>query len=501
MFLLVGLFIMSNFTPNVIENFLDLVWLKGMIFAFIMVYFCIYIHQALHRGSELFRMSDVNFLFVSPVNPGSILLYGIFRMMGMTFLMVIFILYQGYNLRMWFGIEFWEIFIIFAGFILAVSLIQIISLLIYSLTNANAKRKMIARIIIIVMFLPMIVTGIYQFFQTGGDLIKTAEALLRSPAAAWTPVVGWASEGIVAFIAGNFPAGFFFLSLLITAGIILVVYILVSNPDYYEDVLVATETAFEKKRAITQGINNLEAMSDKKVKISSTGVGGAGASVFFYKHLRESFRANILGLWGIQSVLTVAGAVVLTFLMRTKSTFNILVIMQILMWAQVFMIGTGRGVKEIYNHFIYMIPESSFKKIIWSNLEIVIKVLVESLFIFGITGIILQASPPIVVSAIIVYTLFSLLLIGINIASLRWTDTNISAGIMVILYLLIVMIVMLPGVIAAIIVGSMIEGWGVLAGMAILAAWELLAAAGFFALSQGILHDCDLPVIKIGANN
>jgi hypothetical protein len=76
-----------------------------------------------------------------------------------------------------------------------------------------------------------------------------------------------------------------------------------------------------------------------------------------------------------------------------------------------------------------MIPDGPTRKVIWSNLEIVMKVAVESVVIFIAAGIILRESPLRIVAAIFVYTLFSFLLLGVNYLSLRWTRTNINVGI------------------------------------------------------------------------
>jgi hypothetical protein len=57
---------------------------------------------------------------------------------------------------------------------------------------------------------------------------------------------------------------------------------------------------------------------------------------------------------------------------------------------------------------------------------------------------------------------------------------------------------MLPGLVPAIIVGSIIGGTsGAFAGLLILLGWEVIAALGCFTLSRGILHKCDMPMVKI----
>ena len=69
-----------------------------------------------------------------------------------------------------------------------------------------------------------------------------------------------------------------------------------------------------------------------------------------------------------------------------------------------------------------------------------------------------------------------------------------SSGILTFIYILVVLAIMLPGIVAAVIIGFRA---GVLAGLGILAAWEFLAALACFWFSRKILHCCDIPVVKI----
>ncbi len=491
-----GIFLLSMFTRQSADSSLDIVWLKGILFLLILLFIVIAIQKGLSNGDVIFDMNDVNFLFVSPVSPRLILMYGIVRMAKMAFLAGFFILFQSNSLSTGFGVGFNAVLLVLLGFILAVSLLQILSLLIYSLTNGNPSRKLAVRLIAVAVFLPLIAYIGVQFAGTE-DLLPALENTLRSPFAAWTPVAGWASEGAVSLISGDMGNGFLFFGLLVLAGALLILYIALSNPDYYEDVLVATETAFEKKRVIAEGQTNTEASSTKKVKVSKTGIGGLGTSAIFYKHLRESFRANRLGLWGLPSIIMVLGAALVSLFLRGEGG-GILILLQILMWAQIFLIGTGRGLQELYKHYIYLIPENAFRKIIWSNLEIAFKVLVESLAVFVIAGLIMGEPVLLIIAAIVVYTLFSFLLLGINYLSLRWTGVDVSAGILIFIYTIAVIVIVLPGLIAAIVIGSMLGRFGVLIGLGILALWELITALGCFALSKGVLHRSDMPVIKTG---
>lgn len=491
-----ALFILSSFTKRTVDHFMDLIWLQGIFFLFLLIFVVIAVQKGLSNGDVIFDMSDVNLLFCSPINPRLILMYGMIRMAKIAFLSGFFILFQSNSLGTGFGLGFEGVLLVLLGFMLAISLLQTLSLLIYSLTNGRPSRKTKVRLVSVLIFTPLIAYVGMEYYRVG-NLIYALENALHSPLFAWTPVAGWASKGTVSLIAGDLVYGLLFFGLLVLVELMVILYIALSNPDYYEDVLVATETNFERKRSLSEGQLNAPATSSKKVKVSNVGIHGLGASTLFYKHLRESFRSNLLGLWGFPSIVMVAGSAVLTVFFPDGEG-GLVVLLQILMWMQIYLIGTGRGLRELYTHYIYMIPESSFHKIIWSNLEVSFKVLVEGVAMFGVAGLLLGAPVLLIVSSILVYSLFSFLLLGVNYVSLRFTGADISTGLLMFLYTIAVIVIMLPGLFFAVIIGQMFGEIGVLIGLGVLSIWELIAGLGCFALSKGILHRCDLPMVKQG---
>lgn len=491
---IVALFILSNYTRKSADQSMDLIWLQGILFLFLVIFVVIAIQKGLSNGDVIFDMSDVNLLFGSPINSRLILMYGIVRMAKMAFLSGFFILFQSNSLGTSFGVGSGGVFLVLVGFFLAFSLLQTMSLLIYSQTNGRPSRKSMVRLISVLAFLPLFARTVIEYVRTG-NLISTLENTLNSPWFAWTPVAGWASKGTVSLISGDLRNGLLFLGLLVLAELLVLVYIAFSNSDYYEDVLVASETSFEKKRSFSEGQLNVASSSTKKIRVTNTGLRGTGGSTLFYKHVRESFRSNPLGLWGFPSILMVAAAALMSFVLRNEGG-GLLLLLQILMWMQIFLIGTGRGLKELYIHYIYLIPESSFRKIIWSNLEITVKILVEGVAIFCVAGLIVGAPASLIIAMILVYSLFSFLLLGVNYVSLRFTGADISMGILMFLYTIAVLVIMLPGLVSAFFIGQLFGGMGVLIGLIVLCLWELMAGLGCFALSKGILHHCDLPTVR-----
>ncbi|MCL2397618.1 MAG: putative ABC exporter domain-containing protein [Defluviitaleaceae bacterium] len=492
---IVGLIVMTlsgGGTPAEPDEITDLVWFRGIMFAFLLLGFLPAIFRGLKQGTMLFQMSDVNLLFVSPIRPQSILLYAVIRTIGAALLGSIFIFFQG-GLARTFGFAFGGLLVVFAGYVLVTIFIQIMTMSIYMFANGNEPRKRIIKIIALALFAPLLVVAGRAFLYTGGDIMATLEIIVYSPVMAWTPILGWVSNGTIAFLGGDILGGVLFYGAILAAGALLLIYAYVGGGEYYEDAMAVTETTYEKIRAVEEGQINAVFVTDKKTKVARTGLGGTGAKAMFYRHLREASRQNRTGLWGGFSLMLVAGAAGFAFLNRDGSIATILFIF---MGLNIFRIEMSRGMKDLYSHYIFLIPESPLRKMIWSNMEVVFKITVETALAFILAGIIMGTSPLLILLAILAHVLFFLVLLGCQYLFLRWVGSHVNMLMQMTIYIAIIAIVLAPGAAAALFAGFWIgNSAGLLIGLIIFALWEFIAAIGCFALSKGVLHNCDMLIM------
>ena len=231
-----------------------------------MFYFWIYTNSGLSTGSSLFTMPDIGLLFVAPISPKKILMYGLINTVGKTLLGSIFILFQIGNLKNSLNYGFREIIILFLVFALMALFGQLLSIGIYILTNSNPVRKKII-LSIFYTLAALIILSIYMIQHK--NQIGLLDAAIQFMDAKWTgyiPVAGWTTMlfyGCVhhqissIIIAAAFFAGFGGLILiLLTAG----------NADYYEDVLVSTETVYQTQKAAKEG-RMVQSSIARKVKV------------------------------------------------------------------------------------------------------------------------------------------------------------------------------------------------------------------------------------------
>jgi len=495
---LIGMSLIGNaLMPREPANFKDIHLLGGMFFTLAMIFLISGFSRAFKSGGSLFQMSDVNLLFVSPAAPQKILIYGVIQAFKTALIAGLFILFQGVTLGRMFGTGFSSLLLIIGIFALCFCLSEIIAIIIYSVTNGSKARQWMARAIIAFVFLPLAATAAFAFIREDYPMAALL-FICQSPAFLMIPAPGWGAAALTSFIKGQFITGGLFLALTAAAITGLLILLFWLKSDYYEDVLVATESVFEKKRAIAEGRLGLATAPEQKIRVAKTGLSGFGARALFGKHLRETFRGSRLGFIDKRTVIYTVIAAVLAFTKRDAPENFLLLILQYFAWVQLFTTAMGPSLRELYTHYLYILPEPPLKKLIWNSLTVVLKTGVDAILIFGIAGIILRENPLIIAGVIFTGSMFTLLLVGINIFGLRWTSVNLSAGVLVVLYLFIVVIVLVPGLIMAFITAQIIPGdAGIIAALGIVSLWELAVSFLCFALSTSILNRCDMPVVKV----
>ncbi|SHJ61244.1 Putative ABC exporter [Anaerocolumna jejuensis DSM 15929] len=464
-------------------------WLFVFFAFYLIIFYYSAVSKGLSSGSSFFDMSDVNLLFCAPVNPKHILAYGICSQAGKSLLGGIFLLLQG-STFVSLGLNTLDLLLFFGGYVLSLLLFEFMSLAIYILSNQKETIKQLIKVIALLPFLLLLLFFLNNF-QRSGDLKLALLSSVEKGALKFLPVAGWITESLRNYLSGNIREMGFSLLLTLLTGVLFLAVIILYHSDYYEDVLVATETAFEKKRAINEGDINAISNTHKKIRKGKRTLEGLGSKAIFYKHLLESSRSNRFFLLDGSSFLMIAGANIAAFF--SKGDISPVLLLVISMYLQSFFIGTGRGMKELYSHYIYLIPESPFKKIIWSNGEIIAKHILESLFMFLLPLLFTNWNPVTVLLCALCRSVFSIFLVSANLLSQRIFKDVISQGFLLIIYLLFIIFVMLPGVIAAFafyMAGKL--AWGLFA----LSLWEAFLSLLFFYLSRGVLHNSDILTLQ-----
>lgn len=456
--------------------------------------------KGLDTGGSFFTMSDVNFLFVSPLNPAHILLYGMIRQAGTALLGGVAILAQIVNLQNFFGVGWSAAFSLFIGYALSMVAAQGLAVLLYSFSHGSPRRKLLSQAAGALLLLPLVVLGGAAIIEQGPWGIL---GVLNSAYAHFIPIAGWTAGGLSAILEGRLLLGVGLYSLNLVLFVGTVVVLGRHGRQYYEDVLVATETSYEAREARQSGDSSDPARRrGGGIKGRGSGVQGWGASAIMGRQLRQSMRTNRFVVLDTYSFTILFIAVGMTFInMRSITPMEAFMFsfVAVLYMQMGFMMVTG-PIRELTHHYIFLIPDTPMNKLIYNNAAAALKAFAESAMIYTAVGIMLKLSPFAVAAAILANTAFCIMLLAINVWGLRFFGTTINRGFLMMAYLLIAVLSLLPGVIGIMMLTVYNPSWTVtlfVPGL-LLAVYELVAALIYAYLSRGLLHNTDMINLTAG---
>lgn len=211
-----------------------------------LLYIYTFTYTGLATGSTFFNMADVGLLFVAPISPIKVLIYGLLSAIGKAMLASLFILYQIPNLRNMLGYGLKEILSLFFIYMILVIFNQLLSIGVYIYTNGNESRKNLVKSFI---YGYLAAVAIIAFIMIRKEQTGILEALYRMTESKWfgfMPVAGWAIMFFKGVLTGSAADIVISLGLFILVGAIFIVMLTGRDTDYYEDVLYSTEAAYQK---------------------------------------------------------------------------------------------------------------------------------------------------------------------------------------------------------------------------------------------------------------
>lgn len=250
----------------------------------------------------MFTLSDVSVLFPSPLRPNKVLFYGLFRQLGLSFLLGFFLLFQYNWLHGLYGVEYSHLLLIVVGYGLCLFLGQVCAMAVYTRTSGNDRARSISKFCVYGLTLAFVAGLLLRCLPKLLSLAGAAEAALMTvgleagaeylaSVGVFFPVSGWAAGVIGGLFTQNYlMTGLCALLMLAALGLALGLVIKNKN-NYYEDVLQTAEVAQSAITAKREG-QPAEVMP-KKVRVGKTGLGrGEGASALFFKHMLENRRSG-----------------------------------------------------------------------------------------------------------------------------------------------------------------------------------------------------------------
>ena len=503
---LIALLGVSMFTNNhpsrpSTNALMDIRILHGIYLAVLLLIGVPSILVGLKSGATFFKMSDVNFMFVSPISPKTILAYGLVKQMASSLLMMVFLMfYSGMAINM-FGISVWQMIALVAGVALMVFTIQLITLLIYSVTSGRPGRVLFVKVCLYGIIGVMAAFVLGSFFLNGSNM-ESIFAAIASPYIEYVPIIGWIKGMIFAIIAGNTFNIILFASLNVLSIAGSVLMFVKSNSDYYEDVLQTTESTFALRQSMKSGRTAGMNVNSKPSRVTDTGINhGWGANTFFFKHLRQAKRGSRLPFIRTSSVvLLIINIIVIIVVPKLAASdgevvptgYLLAISLVVSTYILFFLNAAGDWTLELMKPYIYLVPARPFDKLLWASMTTIMMPVINGVVIFTILGIALHANPATALICILIYASMGFLFTASNVLSQRIFGTMANKGLIMILYMLLLAVLLAPGIggsVALYIFAKQLPG--IVIGLPVFVC-NMLISVGIFAACRNLLSTVEL---------
>jgi hypothetical protein len=479
------------------DDYMDMRILHGIYLSVLLFIGVPGILTGVKSGTTFFKMSDVNILFVSPISPKKILAYGLLKQMGSSLLMMVFLMFYAGMARASFGVTTGQMVTLVAGVALAVFMMQLLVLLIYSFSSGRAGRVRGIKIAVYAI-LGSVVAFVFSSFLLNGSNMEALLSAISSPYLELLPVFGWIKGMIFAIISGNtmYILLYAILNVLtIAASILLFVK---SDSDYYEDVLQTTESTFAMKKAVEEGRwLGMNAANAKSPKVKDTGINhGWGANTFFFKHLRQAKRASRIPFMKTSTAVLLAVNLILVIAVQrvSSSEGNMMqtgYLMGIALAVSSYMLfifnAAGDWTIELMKPYIYLVPEKPFTKLLWATMSTIAMPVIEGALVFTLLCVVLRANPATALICMLIYASMGFAYTAVLVLSERVLGHISNKGLILILYLLLLGIILAPGIAgSAVLYAFARQVPGIVMGLPILG-WNLLVSVGIFYACRNLL--------------
>ena len=335
-------------------------------------------YSGMKKGSDIFLMADVNFLFTAPMKPQSVLLFRLTFQMLATFVSFLYLLFQIPNLVLNVGVSISICLLGFFALMLTFIFQKLISVGIYTLTATYPKVKKYVFPVMILIIGCMLLGTVAVFFGTGQDIWKTLELTWASHWSRWIPVVGWIKSMVMHGVEAHYIMVALLLLVLVLTMIVLVYVIWHLKADFYEDAMAGAQQredilqAAAENRKIVQVSDTKKKKKEKRKVKETLSLKGQGAKVFFTKEVLCRKRLARFGFFTntmlIYFLISVGIALIGIKFWDPEIVQDIcFIISGFVIMTVLFFRNFGNPItQETSMNWLFLVPESPYKKVFFA---------------------------------------------------------------------------------------------------------------------------------------
>lgn len=319
-------------------------------------------------GSSIFTMPDVNLLFTAPLVPQTVLLFRVLLQMGAILVGSLYLVFQIPTMINEFELSAMTILSVFLAWIVLLTVAKLISVCTYTLTSTYPKLKRMTKIIPVAVI--ALLGGLFYVTMTGKGLtpFSTAKLLFSGQTSRVVPLFGWMQGLIMHAAQGNLRYSFFYFLLLVALIVLFAFFIWKIKADFYED---AFSKAEKTQATLDAAMEGRSVRTKERTRTAQTDglTRGTGAVMFLEKSLYNRRRFAFLGLFTKTAttywLVSVGIAAITYFLFDSTNLVPLACILLVIL----FFCNYGNPLsEEADKHFLYMIPESPARKLLYAVL-------------------------------------------------------------------------------------------------------------------------------------
>jgi hypothetical protein len=263
---------------------------------------------------------------------------------------------------------------------------QLISIGIYFFSNGKQDRKNLIKTILYASAGILLLVTLLIQRQNNIGILEAALRVVSSKGFGYVPVAGWSTMLFIGVVNHSIISVLIPIALYLVVGVTVIYLLTVGKADYYEDVLLSTETTYQTKLAAKEG-RNMPRSSNKKIKVQKDdpGIGkGQGAMTFLYKHMLEMRRKSRFVFLDSFSLVMITGMGIAGYNFRVKQAPEAAYYgaLAMVIYFQFFLTMMGRLKLELLKPYIYLIPEKSIKKVFAASLTSLLKPFIDGICMF-----------------------------------------------------------------------------------------------------------------------
>lgn len=361
------------------------------------------------RKGLIYRSSDVHFLFPSPVSPKRVLMYAHLKTLPVQTVVNLFVIICGAVL---FHVPGWKLAVYFLFSMGVENVLEAsIMILLYGTERLEERQRGLVRKAAYGLVGILAVIGLAFYFREGMSL-QTAVHFLHSDAVQLVPVVGWYIAAIHLLFTGATAVNITgtALYLVLVAAAVMAALRMKCTGAFYEDAIKFAEDYEEVLENRRQG--GTEKRLGKKQKFGKASVQwkGKGARAIFYRQLLEYKKARFF-IFDFTTLFALGAGIVIPWLYVREGGFGAFTpfVIPAVSAYLIFVFTTlnGKWAKELKSPYTYLIPDSSFRKLVNATAIQLIQSLVNGLLITLPGAVVMGLSPVTTLLCVLGYTALS----------------------------------------------------------------------------------------------